>query len=240
MKDPPDRGITQNVEPQEQAIQPVQRMRLTFAKEGATRFISHLDVARALERALNRAGLPMAYSQGFNRRPRFSLAAALPLGYTGEAEIADVWLVEPVTPEAFLDRLSPKMPPGIVATAAVEVPLSAPSLQQQMTESIYTVRFMNEIDAAELEWRVTAVMAAGSLMRERARTKAKRPQSFDLRPLILDMRVEPGEGGDPVLHLRLVQTATQTGKPDDVLAALDIDPLDARVHRTALRFADAD
>jgi radical SAM-linked protein len=74
----------------------MQRVRITFTKEGATRYISHLDLARAVERALNRAGLPVAYSQGFNRRPRLSLAAALPLGYTSEAEMADVWLTETV------------------------------------------------------------------------------------------------------------------------------------------------
>ena len=221
-------------------IQPVQRMRIAFTKEGDTRYISHLDVARALERALNRAALPVAHSQGFNRRPKLSLAAALPLGYTGEAEIADVWLVEPVTPDDFLEQLSPKMPPGIAVTSAVEVPLTAPSLQQQMTESLYSVQFMNPIDAVELEKRVESVMAAGELIRERTRSKAKRRQSFDLRPLILDLRVESGADGNPLLQLRLVQTATQTGKPDDVLAALGIDPLDARVHRSALRFAATD
>lgn len=221
-------------------IQPMQRMRIAFTKEGDTRYISHLDVARALERALNRAGLPVAHSQGFNRRPKLSLAAALPLGYTGEAEIADVWLVEPVTPDDFLRQLAPKMPPGIAVTSAVEVPLTAPSLQQQMTGSIYSVHFLIPIHAADLEKRVESVVAADQLIRERTRSKTKRPQSFDLRPLILDLRVESGDGGNPLLHMRLVQTATQTGKPDDVLAALGIDPLDARVHRLALQFADSD
>ncbi len=215
-------------------------MRITFSKEGVTRFISHLDVARALERALNRASLPLAYGQGFNRRPKFSLAAALPLGYTGEAEVADVWLVESLSPESFLQQLSPKMPPGIVVTSAVEVPLTLPSLQQQMTESIYSVHFMHQIDAADLARRVDSVKAAESLIRERTRTKTKRPQSFDLRPLILDMRVETDDDGVATLQLRLVQTATQTGKPDDVLAELGIDPLDARVHRVALQFAAVD
>lgn len=230
-----DRGITRLVEPESQTLQPAQRMRITFAKGGAARFISHLDVTRALERAFNRAALPLAYSQGFNRRPRLSLAAALPLGYTSEAEIADVWLVEPLAPQNFLEQLSPMMPPGITVVSAAEVPLAAPSLQQQLAESIYVVRFMNQIDSAELEARVGSMMAADSLIYERTRAKAKRPQPIDLRPLILDMRVDSREEGAPVLHLRLVHTATQTGKPDDVLAAMGIDPLDTYIHRTALR-----
>ncbi|MCZ2115847.1 MAG: TIGR03936 family radical SAM-associated protein [Anaerolineae bacterium] len=230
-----DRGITRLVEPESQTLQPAQRMRITLAKGGAARFISHLDVTRALERAFNRAALPLAYSQGFNRRPRLSLAAALPLGYTSEAEIADVWLVESLAPQNFLEQLSPMMPPGITVVSAAEVPLAAPSLQQQLAESIYVVRFMNQIDPAELEARVGSMMAAGSLIYERVRAKAKRPQPIDLRPLILDMRVDSREEGAPVLHLRLVHTATQTGKPDDVLAAMGIDPLDTYIHRTALR-----
>ena len=96
-----ERDITSPVESEHQPMAAVQRMRMTFTKEGTARYISHLDLARAVERALNRAGLPIAYTQGFNRRPRLSLAAALPLGYTSQAEIADVWLTEPVDPPRF-------------------------------------------------------------------------------------------------------------------------------------------
>ena len=95
-----ERDITSPVESENQPVAAVQRMRMTFTKEGTARYISHLDLARAVERALNRAGLPIAYTQGFNRRPRLSLAAALPLGYTSQAEIADVVLalLEPKAP----------------------------------------------------------------------------------------------------------------------------------------------
>ena len=57
---------------------PVQRLRVRYAKGEALKYISHLDVARSWERAFRRAGLPLAYSQGFNPRPRFQIAAALP------------------------------------------------------------------------------------------------------------------------------------------------------------------
>lgn len=213
---------------------PAARMRLIFSKEGATRYISHLDLARALERALNRAGLPVAYSHGFNRRPRLSLAAALPLGYTGEAEVADVWLTEVVAPATFMAHLAPKMPPGVSLRVAHETPLHGPSLQQQLAESIYEVRFIDPVDGAALRAAVDAALAALSLPYERARAKGGRPQLVDLRPLILAMDVMEGDG--PRLRLRLVQTATQTGRPDDVLAALGFDPLDTRVHRVMLRF----
>ncbi len=218
-----------------------QRLRLTFSKGGPARYISHLDLARALERALNRAALPVAYTQGFNRRPRLSLASALPLGYTSEAELADVWLTEPTPLEpdgqaaAFRQRLMARMAPGIEVTAVAEVALSAPSLQQMMAESLYVVRFPDPVDGAVLRREVEALLAAESLMRTRARPKGNQTQPFDLRPLILDIRVESEDEGQPRLWLRLVQTATQTGRPEDVLAALGFDPLDAWVHRTGLR-----
>ena len=81
----------------------VQRLRLTFRKEGPARYISHLDLARTLERALNRAKVPVAYSQGFNTRPKMSMASALPRGYTSSHELADVWLTE--TMESFVGWL---------------------------------------------------------------------------------------------------------------------------------------
>ncbi len=218
----------------------VQRVRLTFTKEVAVRYISHLDLARAMERALNRAELPVAYTQGFNRRPRLSLAAALPLGYTSRAEIADVWLTEAVDPRRFLERLSLSLPPGIAVTAAVEVELGAPSIQKLLADSAYEVEFLEPLDEAALRADVAAMLATDSLVRERSRHKGDKPQWVDLRPLIIELDVRAGQAGDVRLLMRLVQTASQTGRPDDVLMALGIDPLDARVQRLALGFAGAE
>ena len=221
-----------------QSQPPVQRLRLTFSKNGPARFISHLDLARALERALNRAALPVAYTQGFNRRPRLSPAEALTLGYTSTAEVADVWLTEGVEPEVFRARLMARMAPGIAILDVSEAPLTAPSLQQQLAESVYEVELPEGVDVAGLRQAVAQVLAAGALVRQRHRPKDNRAQSFDLRPLILDLTLDEGESGAPRLRLRLVQSATRMGRPDDVLAALGLEPLDARIHRVGLHFAD--
>ena len=183
-----------------QAPRPVQRLRLTFSKDGPARYISHLDLARALERALNRAALPVAYTQGFNRRPRLALAAALPLGYTSAAEVADVWLTEAMAPEVFGARLMARMAPGIVISDVAQVPLVAPSLQQQLAESVYEVGFPDGVDGEGLRRSVAELLAAGSLMRERRRPKDSRPQTFDLRPLLLDVAVEEDEDGACLLY----------------------------------------
>lgn len=135
-------------------------------------------------------------------------------------------------------HLAPKMPPGITLLSADEVPQGMPSLQQQLAESVYEVRCLQPVDETLLRARVAEMLSAGTLIREKHRAKGNRPQSFDLRPLIIDVTV--GSDGDesPRLQMRLVQTASQTGRPDDVLAALGLDPLDTHVHRVALRLAD--
>ena len=68
------------------------RLRLTFTKTGSLKYTGHLNLHRTLERTFRRAGLPLAYSQGFNPQPRMNLAEALPLGITSECEVMDVWL----------------------------------------------------------------------------------------------------------------------------------------------------
>ncbi|MEZ4517549.1 MAG: TIGR03936 family radical SAM-associated protein [Chloroflexota bacterium] len=225
---------------EQDGVQPIQRLRFTFSKDGPARYISHLDLARTLERVLNRSRIPLAYSQGFNRRPRLSLAAALPLGYTSEAELADIWLTEQVEPVVALEQIINRMAPGIAVQDMVDIPLKAPSLQQILQAAAYRVRFLDPVDAGGLQERVAALLAQESLPRERKRRKDKRPKPYDLRPLIIDLGVEPGGAGSPILTMHLVQTPTETGRPDEVLDSLGFDPLDTHVHRTQLYLAESD
>ncbi len=79
-----------------------QRVRILFAKTDAMRFIGNLDLHKAWERSCRRAGLPLAYSQGYNPQPKLNLASALPLGFTSQAELIDIWL-EQVLPLAAIE-----------------------------------------------------------------------------------------------------------------------------------------
>jgi radical SAM-linked protein len=209
----------------------VQRLRLRFSKHGPAQYISHLDLARTLERALNRAHLPMAFSQGFNRRPRISLAAALPLGYTSEAELADVWLVETFDPSNFMERLAVKMAPGIDLLGVDQVSLSDPSLQQQVRASNYEVRFLDPHSVDFLHQQISHVLDSVSIPWERKRRKNTQPQVIDIRPLILELKIVHRLDASPLLWMQLSQTAEKTGRPDDVLMAMGIDPLDTHIHR---------
>ncbi len=207
----------------------VQRLRMTFSKGGAARYTGHLDLARALERALNRAKIPMAYTQGFNRRPRMQMATALPLGYTSAYELADILLLEPMEPEAARVQLMAKMAPGLDVYKMEEVPISAPSLQASTVESTYLATLLDPYDLNLLQEQVNDLLAQEEIMREKVRKR--KVKQFDLRPLIIDLKTQEAEDGLAQLWMRLYLQPAKTGRPDDLFKALGLDPLDARMHR---------
>ncbi len=213
----------------------VQRLRLTFSKTGPTRFIGHLDLALTLERAFNRARIPVAYTQGFNPRPRMQMAAALPLGFTSECEMADIWLMETMEPEQMRQQLMAKMAPGIIVHQIEDVDLKGPTLQTLTTESAYTVTLLDPVDTAVLQQKITDLLAADTLVRERGH--GKKQKTYDLRPLIYDLRLV--SDGDPaVLEMRLAMEENKNGRPDEVLLELELDPLASRIHRTTILLRD--
>lgn len=216
----------------------VQRLRLIFSKNGPARYISHLDLARTLERALNRAKIPVAYSQGFNRRPRMQMATALPLGYTSEYELADILLMEKMEPELARQQLMAKMAPGIVISQVEEVPIDSPSLQSVTQASTYVATLLDPVDFADLQVKVAALVAAEKLERERERRGKKKV--YDLRPLILDLSATQDEDGQVHIQMNLCLEPSKTGRPDEVLQALGFDALDMRIHRTGMVLAEPD
>ncbi len=216
----------------------VQRLRLTFSKMGPARFIGHLDLSRTLERSFNRAQIPIAYTQGFNRRPRLSLAAALPLGFTSEYELADIWLAKEMDPSIARLEMMRKMAPGLSISRVANVPLSTPSLQSLMRSSSYEVYLFSGANGhLQLVSGIEQILAAHSLPLERKRGRGKVKQ-YDLRPLIINLKAEIGTGERVRISMELRQSPQGTGRPDDVLAALMVDPHEALIHRTKITLSE--
>ena len=204
------------------------RIRITFSKQGALRYTGHLDLHKLWERATRRAEINLAYSQGFHPQPKIQLASALPLGFSSRCEMADLW-VETEIGEDFQARLQAAMPMGLVIQKIEPVDERTPPLQTQVIASEYEVALLDEIDADALSRRLSAVMEADSLPRER------RNKPYDLRPLIETLAFSAAP--TPSLHMRLTAREGATGRPEEVLAALEI-PFEAtRVERTRLVFA---
>ena len=206
------------------AILSVQRIRIHFSKDGAMRFTGNLDLMRAWERLLRRVELPVAYSKGYSPHPRLNLAAALPLGFTSDCEVIDIWLEETVPPDEIMARLLPAAPSGLTVHAVRPVELEEKSPQALLVSTEYQVMLEPRPELAE---RLEELMAAPTLPRER------RGKSYDLRPLV--ERIWLDEKG---IRMRLAARPGKTGRPDEVLLALGLDPLALQIHRTQLFFQD--
>lgn len=217
-----------------QEQQELWRVRLTFAKGEAIKYVSHLDLARAWERLFRRAGLPVAYSQGFNPRPRFQIASGLPVGVTGRAELLDVWLAERLKPGEVLARLRPASPPGLEILAAEEVELRAPALQAQVRAAEYVAVLDTAEPLEAIRARIEALLAAPSLPRQRHHKGQQ--QSYDLRPLVQALAVRPAPGSDTLLEMRLQASAEGAGRPDQVLDVLGLSLAARGIERTKLHF----
>lgn len=210
----------------------VQRLRVTFARGELLRYITHLDLMRSWERALKRAALPVAYSEGFTRHPQIALAAPLPVGATGEGELMDVFLDAYVEPAAFAERLAAQAPPGLSIVAVEDVPLAWPSLQSLVREWLWRVQLPEGVTRSAAEQAVAAFLSRVSVPWELRREKETK--RYDLRALVLDLRVEPTDDG-PALVMRL--KAEAGGRPEQVAAALGFDPHTVRAHRLAIGLA---
>jgi radical SAM-linked protein len=207
------------------------RYRITFSKTSAMRYTSHLDLFRTWERTFRRAGLPLAYSQGFHPHPRLNLASALPLGFTSDEEVLDVWLEKEITPEQVQAALAPAAPPGVQIARIEAIEERQPALQVQLAAAEFTITFLDPIP--DLEQRLAALLAAVSLPRQR------RGKDYDLRPLILHAeRLPDDDKGRPRLQVRLSAREGATGRPEELILALGGEPEQARVHRTRLVFGD--
>lgn len=204
------------------------RYRITFGKDGPQRFTSHLDLARTWERVLRRAGVPLAYSQGFNPRPKIQLAAALPLGYASICEVVDIWVECGLErPDSVVAWLRETAPEGLDIKTLEPVEHHAPAMQSLTDTATYVVIPDDVLDQQELGTRVTELMAQPEIWRER------RGKQYNLRPLIHELKVLP----DEPLSMQMVLALSQkmgTARPDDVLAALGVDPVSARITRTAI------
>ena len=206
------------------------RVRITFSKQGPLRFIGHLDLHRLWERAMRRAGLPIAYSQGFHPQPKISLAAALPLGFSSRGEVLDVRLNEELTVTDISTRLQESLPPDIKIIDVQSVDERLPALQTQVLSAAYNVHLTEAIDGSELTRRVETLMNSESLLRER------RGKSYDLRPLIEMLSVITEANGKVWLKMTLASREGATGRPEEVLSALGIEADNTRVERTRLIF----
>jgi radical SAM-linked protein len=189
-----------------------QKLRIRYARRGRMRFTSHRDVGRALERALRRAEIPMAYSAGFNPHPKISYVGAAPTGTASEAEYLELGLAERTDPDEVRRRLDAALPAGLDVLEAVEAGSSP--LPDRITGSLWRIR-LEGVDVDRAQGAVAAFLARDSIAVERVIKDGRR--TLDARVPVVVLAVS--DDGCAILEL-VVRHVTPAVRPDDVLAAL--------------------
>jgi len=196
------------------------------------KFISHLDIVRLWQRALHRAEIPLAYSEGFSPHPRISLAAPLPIGVTGQAELMGILCTKWVSPHFFTAAVSQQLPPGIEILQVYPVALTMPSLQSQVRYAEYRVEIETEKGQKDIESAVTSLLSIKHLPWQHQRDTDTR--NYDLRVLIDDLWLIDWHSGSCTVGMRLRCDNSGSGRPEQVATALGFTHHPQSIHRTRL------
>ena len=193
----------------------VQKLRIRYAKRGRLRFASHRDLARALERALRRAQVPMAFSAGFSPHPKISYLGAAPTGAASEAEYLEIGLAERRDPEQVRAALDASLPDDIAVLECVEAAEGSGSLADRMEVTTWRIELPG-VEPADLERALAAFLARDSV--EVPRRTKNGLRDVDARAAVTSASTG-AEAGCAILKA-VVRQVTPAVRPDDVLAAL--------------------
>jgi radical SAM-linked protein len=161
----------------------MQRLLIIFRKGPEARFLSHLDLLATWEYAMRRARLPLALAEGFNPRPRMSLALPLAVGYLAEREILEITLREPREPTEVGRALKQALPPGLEVVSVEEIDAHRRHVASRLRAAVYRIELGR--DVPDLAHRVGALLSQEHIEIEDARKdRAKRR---DIRPYLLEL-----------------------------------------------------
>lgn len=208
------------------------RMIAEFEKMGRMSWFSHLDLQNTMQRALRRAQLPVAYSQGFNPHVLTSFATALSVGCQSRGEVMEVEMAGEISPEEFAEKLNACLPDGLKVRRCAPVPDSAPALMAKVAEAGYDITAPN----ADLTQAVEAFLKSEEVMVEkRSKTKTR---LVNIRPMVHEITCA-FDGKDSRLSMVLEQTNANALKVELVMQALAPEQ-EFRFVRTALYAAGTD
>lgn len=195
------------------------RLGVVFTKEAPVRFVSHLDVQRLFQRAMRRARLPLAYSQGFNPHPLMSFATALSVGMTSEGEYLDVTLTEDMSPGEFTERLSPMLPEGVRIVEAFDLGDSRKSLTSAMRTAEYEVKaeFAEAPDEKTMREGIAELLSKDITVQKRTKGGIK---PVDIRPMVIALSIDKIESCKALFTVKGVLSAEGGLNPETLLRVL--------------------
>jgi radical SAM-linked protein len=201
----------------------VQKLRIRYAKRGRLRFTSHRDFARAFERAIRRAELPIAYSAGFSPHPKVSYAGATPTGVASEAEYLEIGLAESREPGAVLTALDEALPTGIDILEVIDAASSQTKTLAEKIEASHWQILLPEVSDGAVRAAVTVLLAAQAVPVERPTKEGTR--TVDVRAAIISATVPDAPSNSETNHTCatlnvVVRHSSPAVRPDDILTAL--------------------
>ena len=207
------------------------RLRITFQKTGEIIFTSALDLQKIWERSLRRAQLMVKYSEGFHPQPKIQLAVPLPLGFSGKEELIDIWFSHDYPNNEIKEKLRNALPIGLKLISIEEIPDSQKALngRTESAEYIVTINF-EENSFPIFEKSIQNILNKNCIMRVRNK------KHYDLRPLILSMKLSKKSDGNSQIYMHLLARSGESGRPDEVIKELGIDPALCEIERTRIIF----
>ena len=201
-------------------------LRVKFTKEDYLRYIGHLDLLRLFQRCFNRAGIELNYSQGFNPRPKFSIANPLSLGVESIGEYMDIDLLKEVEIEEFILAMNNVLPEGIKILAA-EYPKDTKSVSAILDFAEYEIKFKTykELSKEELSTIVHSWLENERIMisRLRKRKKSKIIIEENVKCLIKEVEVVEVNNNTISIHAILSSSEDGTLRPLDFIEAMNRD-----------------
>ncbi|MEO6958273.1 MAG: TIGR03936 family radical SAM-associated protein [Antricoccus sp.] len=213
-----------------------QRLWIRYTKTGRLRFMSHRDFARAFERAIRRAKLPIGFSAGFTPHPKISWVGAAPTGVASEAEYVEIGLTEQRDPEEVRVALNDSLPADLDICECV--PATGKSLAERVTASEWQFTF-TQVSPALLREAVEHLIGAEQVTVQRLTQTGRK--SVDVRGPLVGASVSTGPSSDCAIMTMVVRQSTPVIRPDDVYAALhDVAGLVPPVPPSAVRLRQGD
>ncbi len=246
----------------------VTRIRLTYAKSDGFRLLGHLELAHVFQRSLRRAGLPVAFSKGFHPLPRTAFGPPLQLGIASEEEFVDIYLTAFVAPEQFIRTLNDSFASGLRAIGAKYLPLSAPSLQEEIIAQRFRLTWAtqpkgilgdviertgateNFSDWEMFESELSGRLIGASIERlkeatrsKRGETKRQKTQSFELTQFVSSLSVGRDEVTNELqsleFNLRTEQSIAGPKATEVATSLLGLEYGDIRIEKLATFFRQA-
>ena len=193
----------------------MQKIRIKYSKLGRMRFIGHLDLLRAFERAFRRTDLSIAYSEGFNPRLKLSWGPPLSLGIESECELVDAIFERWTKPEDVKTKLNEVLPEGLKIIDANLINPAAPSIVESMNQSEFLIEISfkqfpsGEVPEKDIMNKIAEFTTSSSILVVRERTKGNK--TIDLKKMVHSIKILENDSAEKLIRLQVFGETSNNG-----------------------------